>query len=152
MEEVAPGLWHWKALRESIGSEVSSYYLGGEAVLIDPMVPPEGLGWFEEHGRPGHLLLTNRVVEHQKVGGRILGAPATRSVPRDNGEVVGEALELLPPPAAVGYASVQKNERHHPLAHPLEGDAEAAYLDLVQLAQSGPHVDDFLQLKLTARR
>jgi len=27
VEEIAPGLSHWKALRESIGSEVSSYYL-----------------------------------------------------------------------------------------------------------------------------
>jgi hypothetical protein len=45
VEEIAPGHWHWKALRESIGSEVSSYYLRGERVLIDPMIPPEGLGW-----------------------------------------------------------------------------------------------------------
>ena len=60
MEEIDPGLWHWQALRESIGSEVSSYYLAVEGVLIDPMIPPAGLGWFEEHGRPKHLLLTNR--------------------------------------------------------------------------------------------
>jgi hypothetical protein len=32
-----------KALRESIGSEVSSHYLAVECVLIDSMVPPEGL-------------------------------------------------------------------------------------------------------------
>jgi hypothetical protein len=60
VEEIAPGLWHWKALRQSIGSEVSSYYLVGERVLIDPMIPTEGLGWFDEHGRPEHLLMTNR--------------------------------------------------------------------------------------------
>ena len=53
MEEIAPGLWHWKAFRESIGSEVSSYYLALERVLIDPMVPAEGIGWFDEHGRVG---------------------------------------------------------------------------------------------------
>ena len=60
MEEIAPGLWHWKALRERIGAEVSSYYLARERVLIDPMIPPEGLGWFDAHGHPDHLLLTNR--------------------------------------------------------------------------------------------
>jgi hypothetical protein len=60
VEEIAPGLWHWKALRESIGSDVSSCYLAAERVLIDPMIPPEGLVWFEEHGWPEHLLLTNR--------------------------------------------------------------------------------------------
>jgi hypothetical protein len=60
VEEIAPGLWHWKALRASIGSEVSSYYFAAVGVLVDPMIPPEGLGWFEECGRPEHLLLSNR--------------------------------------------------------------------------------------------
>jgi len=59
VEELAPGLWHWTALRESIGSEVSSYYLAAERVLIDPMIPPEGIGWFDDR-RPEDLLLTNR--------------------------------------------------------------------------------------------
>lgn len=60
MDEIAPGLWHWTARHEHIGSEVSSYYLLSERVLIDPMLPPGGLEWFEEHGRPEHVLLTNR--------------------------------------------------------------------------------------------
>jgi hypothetical protein len=60
VEEVAPGLWHWKALRESIRSEVSSYYLASERVVLDPMLPEEGLDWFEEHGRPEHVVLTCR--------------------------------------------------------------------------------------------
>ena len=44
MDEIAPGLWHWTALRETIGSEVSSYYLEAERVIVDRMIPPEGLG------------------------------------------------------------------------------------------------------------
>jgi hypothetical protein len=40
--------------------EVSSYYLPRERVLIDPMIPAQGLAWFEEHGTPEHVLLTNR--------------------------------------------------------------------------------------------
>jgi hypothetical protein len=43
MLEVAPGLWHWTARRKSIGAEVSSYYLESEHVMIDPMIPPDGL-------------------------------------------------------------------------------------------------------------
>jgi hypothetical protein len=39
---------------------VSSYYLAPERVLIDPMTPPAGLGWFEEHGVPEHIVLSNR--------------------------------------------------------------------------------------------
>ena len=60
MRELAPVLWHWTAAHQGIGMDVSSYYLAGERVLLDPMVPPEGLDWFEERGRPEHVLLTNR--------------------------------------------------------------------------------------------
>jgi hypothetical protein len=60
MIEIGSGLWHWTAQRESIRAEVSSYYLEAERVLLDPMIPPGGLDWFEEHGAPEHALLTNR--------------------------------------------------------------------------------------------
>jgi hypothetical protein len=60
MLEIGPGVWHWTARRESIGAEVSSYYLESERVLIDPMIPPEGLEWFERHGAPEHAVLSNR--------------------------------------------------------------------------------------------
>jgi hypothetical protein len=60
MVEIAPGLWHWTARRESIGADVSSYYLERERVQIDPMIAPEGLEWFEQHGAPEHAILTNR--------------------------------------------------------------------------------------------
>jgi hypothetical protein len=60
MREIGSGLWHWTARRGSIGSDVSSYYLEAERVMIDPMIPPEGLDWLEQHGAPRHLLLTNR--------------------------------------------------------------------------------------------
>ena len=56
MDEIAPGLWHWTALRETIGSEVSSYYLTAERVWIDPMLPPERPDWFQ----PEHAVLTCR--------------------------------------------------------------------------------------------
>ena len=46
MREIAPGLWHWTARHEHIEMEVSSYYLLNERVLIDAMLPPQGLGWF----------------------------------------------------------------------------------------------------------
>ncbi|MFL5959559.1 MAG: hypothetical protein ACJ75G_04720 [Gaiellaceae bacterium] len=56
MNEIAPGLWHWTALRETIGSEVSSYYLADERVWLDPMLPAEPPDWF----RPEHAILTCR--------------------------------------------------------------------------------------------
>jgi glyoxylase-like metal-dependent hydrolase (beta-lactamase superfamily II) len=60
MQEIVPGIWHWTARHEHIGVEVSSYYLEAERVVIDPMLPPEGLAWFESRGAPEHVLMTNR--------------------------------------------------------------------------------------------
>ncbi len=60
MEELVPGLWHWRAYRESIRHDVSSYYFERERVVLDPMLPREGLDWLDEHGPPEHVLLTNR--------------------------------------------------------------------------------------------
>ncbi|HLY48407.1 MAG TPA: hypothetical protein VKR21_04360 [Solirubrobacteraceae bacterium] len=60
MREIAPGLWHWTARHEHIGTDVSSYYLERERVLLDPMLPSEDVEWFEERGAPEHVLLTNR--------------------------------------------------------------------------------------------
>jgi hypothetical protein len=60
MEEIAPGVFHWKARHPRIRSDVSSYYVADSGTLIDPMVPPdEGLDWFDEHP-PKRILLTNR--------------------------------------------------------------------------------------------
>lgn len=60
MHEIAPGLWHWTNRHERIGIDVSSYFLAAERVVLDPILPAEGLAWFEEHGAPEHALLTNR--------------------------------------------------------------------------------------------
>ena len=60
MEEIAPGIWHWTAPHPRIKIDVSSYYLPAERVLIDPIAPSDGLDWFDEHGLPTDVLLTNR--------------------------------------------------------------------------------------------
>ncbi|HEY8803037.1 MAG TPA: hypothetical protein VIN00_08165, partial [Candidatus Dormibacteraeota bacterium] len=41
------------------------YYLVAERVLIDAMVPAEGLPWFDQHGVPEYALLTNRHHDRQ---------------------------------------------------------------------------------------
>jgi hypothetical protein len=65
VEQIAPGLWHWTARHEHIHGVVSTYYLADSRVLIDPMIPEDGLGWFEQHGVPEHILLTNRHHDRQ---------------------------------------------------------------------------------------
>jgi hypothetical protein len=59
MQEISPGLWHWSARHPHIRSEVSSYYLQPERVVLDPILPAEGIEWFES-APPEHILLTNR--------------------------------------------------------------------------------------------
>jgi hypothetical protein len=60
MNELRPGLWHWTARHERIHTQVSSYYLVEAGVLIDPMIPREGLEWFERERVPEHVVLSNR--------------------------------------------------------------------------------------------
>jgi hypothetical protein len=72
MEEIRPGLWHWRALHPRIRIEVSSYYVAGSGTLIDPMLPAEGLKWFREHGEPRRVLLTNR--HHYRQSGELAEA------------------------------------------------------------------------------
>ena len=59
MNEILPGVWHWTALHENLGFDVSSYFVERAAALIDPMLPPDGVDAFR--GRePEVILLTNR--------------------------------------------------------------------------------------------
>ncbi len=60
MDELAPGLWHWTAFRETIRRTVHSAYDERSRTLIDPMLPDEGVEWFVEHGPPERIVLVNR--------------------------------------------------------------------------------------------
>lgn len=61
MQEIGPGLWHWTAPHPHIHMEVSSYLLAPARVVLDPMMPPGGPGWFTAQGaEPEHVILTNR--------------------------------------------------------------------------------------------
>lgn len=59
MEEILPGVWHWSAVHPNTGLPAHAAFLAERGTLIDPMVPDEGLGWFDER-RPAQALLTNR--------------------------------------------------------------------------------------------
>jgi hypothetical protein len=53
-------MWHWAAPHPRIKIRVHSYYLTAERTLIDPIASSDGLEWFDEHGPPSQILLTNR--------------------------------------------------------------------------------------------
>jgi hypothetical protein len=61
IHEVLPGVFHWTAVHPRIHVEVSSYYVEPARMLFDPLVPEEGLEWFDARGAPEHVLLTNRL-------------------------------------------------------------------------------------------
>lgn len=60
MREILPRAFHWTVVHAKIKIPVHSYYLATPRVLIDPMVPKQGIEWFEEQGPPEHIVLTNR--------------------------------------------------------------------------------------------
>ena len=60
IREVLPGVYHWTAIHPRIRLPVDSYYIQPARVLLDPMVPREGLDWFERREAPKQIVLTNR--------------------------------------------------------------------------------------------
>jgi hypothetical protein len=60
IREVLPGVYHWTAIHPRIRLPVHSYYIEPARVLLDPMVPREGLDWFEGRETPEQIVLTNR--------------------------------------------------------------------------------------------
>jgi glyoxylase-like metal-dependent hydrolase (beta-lactamase superfamily II) len=61
MRELAPGIYHWTAVHPNIGRDVSSYFVAASGTLIDPMMPAEGVEWFDDDARrPRRVVLTNR--------------------------------------------------------------------------------------------
>lgn len=63
MEELLPGLFHWRVVHPDIQIEVDSYFVSTlqPVCLIDPLEPPEGLEWFRNRPTPTHIYLTNRL-------------------------------------------------------------------------------------------
>jgi hypothetical protein len=54
VHEIAPGIRHWTAHHPKIGSEVSSYWLPGLKVLLDPLAAPDEITDVRE------IVLSNR--------------------------------------------------------------------------------------------
>lgn len=62
MEEILPGVVHWRTRHPNIHSEVDCWWLADSGALIDPLVPPDvGLDWFAEQPvTPRAVILSNR--------------------------------------------------------------------------------------------
>lgn len=114
VREIAPGLFHWSAFHPDQKVVVSSYYVEPARVLIDPMVPDDGLGWFETRP-PEHVLLTNRY--HSRGSAAFANAfgcgvrchraglehvrERVAAEPFEHGEVLAGGIEVLAVPGEV---------------------------------------------------
>ena len=59
MDEVIDGVFHWRVKHPNIGIEVDSHYIAGSGTAIDPLLPAEGIEWFEDRGIE-RIVLSNR--------------------------------------------------------------------------------------------
>ena len=59
MEEVIDGVFHWRTKHPKIGIEVDSHFVAGSGTAIDPLLPAEGVEWFEGRGLE-RIVLSNR--------------------------------------------------------------------------------------------
>ena len=64
MDEVVEGVFHWKALHPRIGIEVGCHYVAGSGTAIDPLLPTEGIEWFEGRGVERVVLSTRHHLRH----------------------------------------------------------------------------------------
>jgi hypothetical protein len=59
MNEITPGIYHWDAMHPDIPFRVSSYYLEPAGIVLDPLEPEEGMGFFDSlEVAPQQVVLT----------------------------------------------------------------------------------------------
>jgi hypothetical protein len=76
IREVLPGVHHWTAIHPRIRLPVDSYYIEPARILLDPLVPREGLEWFERRETPAQIVLTNRHhLRHGEAYAEAFGCP-----------------------------------------------------------------------------
>lgn len=91
MQEIAPGIHHWKTFHEPIGAEVSSYLIEPAGIVIDPKVPEHGLD--ELPVRPQQVVLTSgHHLRDAMVFAEELGIPVRAS--RQAAEHIGAQDEI----------------------------------------------------------
>jgi len=93
MQEIAPGIHHWTAYRDTIGTKVSSHWIEPAGVVIDPLVPDEGLEAFDP--APQQVVLTTGLHDrHAERFAEALSIPIR--APREAAARLGDRLNFDP--------------------------------------------------------
>jgi hypothetical protein len=59
LQELLPGLYHWYATHPNHGGQVSCHFCAGSGTVLDPLLPEEGIEWFDDH-LPQRIVLSTR--------------------------------------------------------------------------------------------
>lgn len=144
MQELLPGIHHWTAFRSTIGKRVSSYYVEPAGVVIDPMVPEEGLELFDGHEPPRQVILTIR--HHYRDSDRFAERFGCPVVCNEAGlhefegsdrvvEAFGPGDELAPGIVALGTDAISPDDTTLHIAH---GGGVLAFGDGLVRPPGGP--------------
>jgi hypothetical protein len=147
MRELAPGIWHWTTFYDSIGQDVSSYWIEPAGIVLDPMVPDDvGLEWFEDRDvQPQQTVMTiglhwRHNEQFAERFGSSIRVPA-KSLSRYEGtdradkvETYEAGDEIAPGVTAVEVGGIAPDETALHIAH---GDGAIAVADALNRAQGG---------------
>ncbi|MDX6608344.1 MAG: hypothetical protein QOF85_269 [Solirubrobacterales bacterium] len=64
MEEIIEGVFHWKATHPKTGSEVGCHFVSRSGTAIDPLLPDEGIEWFDRRGVERIVLSARHHLRH----------------------------------------------------------------------------------------
>lgn len=75
MEEIIEGVFHWKTIHPSTGSEAGCHFVAGSGTAIDPLLPDEGIEWFDDRGVERIVLSTRHHLRHAAEIAKRFGCP-----------------------------------------------------------------------------
>lgn len=75
MQEVLTGVFRWTAVHPRIGIEVSSHFVAGSGTAIDPLLPAEGIEWFEGRDLRRVVLSNRHHLRHGQLLAERFGCP-----------------------------------------------------------------------------
>jgi hypothetical protein len=64
MEEIIEGVFRWTAVHPNTGSEAGCHFVAGSGTAIDPLLPDDGIEWFDERGVERIVLSTRHHLRH----------------------------------------------------------------------------------------
>lgn len=75
MEEPLPGVFHWLARHPNHGMLVGCHYSAESGTAFDPLLPEEGIDWFDQHPVERIVLSTRHHLRHSDMLAKQFGCP-----------------------------------------------------------------------------